>query len=354
MLSIINLTWFHTKRMLKNIGFVGITFIAPLLFTIFFTTIASNDESGLNVDGLAVVNHSQWVEDEVIPRLAIDAENIAVGDDSAQTFDQLEQRELNVVYEIPEQFPEETVKIHSLNGDNESALFEAEFGQAIQEAVQASTFEEYGIDQTALEASVAAPEFNIQGESVDMTIYFMAMFLIMYMLMAVAATAADLVQMRQNQVLKRSITANASSWKILGSLLLGYTLANVIISLSAAVLAFLFLGIAWSQIIPIILLIFANAIFAAGLTMFLFRYIKESQIIAVMGTMIPVVLMVLAMAGSINENLEVLQYLTPFYWLMDFIDTGQMIPNLIIVVMYGLVLFTAGSFKVEKLVGARA
>jgi len=45
-----------------------------------------------------------------------------------------------------------------------------------------------------------------------------------------------------------------------------------------------------------------------------------------------------------------LQYVSPFYWVFESLDTGQIFPNVLIIALYGLVLFTAGSFKVERLV----
>jgi len=44
------------------------------------------------------------------------------------------------------------------------------------------------------------------------------------------------------------------------------------------------------------------------------------------------------------------QYISPYHWVFESIDTGQIFPNALVIILYGLVLFTAGSFKIERLV----
>lgn len=354
-MKFLQLTWFHFKRLVFNdYGLLLISFIFPLVIISGLIFVFTNDSGGAisAEDNFQVVNQSDFVTDNIYPQLSENYQTAFTQDEEA-AFEQLDQVEISMVYVIPEDFSvdQPNIKVYSLNGTNKDVLFQSEFVGILAEYYKEDTLNSAGIEIETVEVANAkvTQSYVLMDEMLMITI-FMTLFFAAY---TTAIIAGDLSKLRKSRVLTRSIVSNAKSWQILGSILSASALYNFLAGLLIILIIATVFSLSLSHSALILSLLFAFSIFNSGLTMFLFRILKNEAVIQIVGILISMVLVFTGInLGLLPESLEFIQYLSPFYWMFEAMDTGQIIPNIPIIILYGLVLFTAGSFKIEKIVKA--
>lgn len=348
-MKFIQLVWFHFKRICQNFGLISMSFIMPLFMVGGLLFITTSDTNAILSEEFVIVNDSEFVEENVYPRLS---ENLQANftSDSKRAFEQLEQSELAMIYEIPANFPEEgsRIKTRSINGENNDIFFESEFTSVLSEVMTENALNEAELDFEKIQ--VAEPSIKQSYTPIDGNLVIVVFMTIFFMSYASSLVSADLNKLRSDGVLTRSIVTNARSWQILGSVLAAFSLNNFISAMLVILLICLIFGITITQLPVIIAAILAFCIFNAGFTMVLFRLFKNDQVILMVGIVLSIVFVFLGIGIIDIPGLSFFEYVSPFYWLFESLDTGAILPNIPVIALYGLVLFTAGSFKVERLV----
>ncbi|MBG9981159.1 hypothetical protein HZY91_08670 [Facklamia sp. DSM 111018] len=347
MRNLSNLVFFHAKRLVSNLSFTSLTLFMPLVFIIFFAKVNESD-SVAPTSEIAVINHSDWIS-QVVQAHMQEENTHYFTEDRSEAFQQLEERELAIVYEIPENYPEQSIIAYSLNGENRDPVWEADLIQSSHRAIEHQVLNHYQIDPASLNIEAQQPTLNFMTKGIEDDLILMAIMITLYMGMGAMVTTADLEQLRSQQVLKRGITANSNSWLVLGSLLLGYSLAMLFNSFMTMLISCLVLNISLANLAPLLIIILSMAFFYNGLMIFLFRYIKDSRIILGFGFLIPTLMFIMTFIGKELDQFEMIKYLSPFHWVFQYIDRGDFWTTIPIVLLYAGVLFTAGSFKVERL-----
>ena len=348
-MKFIQLVWFHFKRICQNFGLISMSFIMPLFMVGGLLFITTSDTNAILSEEFVIVNDSEFVEENVYPRLS---ENLQANftSDSKRAFEQLEQSELAMIYEIPVNFPEEgsRIKTRSINGENNDIFFESEFTSVLSEVMTENALSEAGVDFEKIQ--VAEPSINQSYTPIDGNLVIVVFMTIFFMSYASSLVSADLNKLRSDGVLTRSIVTNARSWQILGSVLAAYSIYSFLSSMLIITVISTIFGITITQIPLILSAILAFCIFNVGFTMLLFRIFNNEQIILMIGIVSIVVLVFMGIGIIEMGGFSFIQYLSPYYWLFEALDTGLIVRNIPIIALYGLVLFTAGSFKVERLV----
>lgn len=348
-MKFMQLVWFHFKRICQNFGLISMSFIMPLFMVGGLLFITTSDTNAILSEEFVIVNDSEFVEENVYPRLS---ENLQANftSDSKRAFEQLEQSELAMIYEIPVNFPEEgsRIKTRSINGENNDIFFESEFTSVLSEVMTENALNEAELDIEKIQ--VAEPSIKQSYTPIDGNLVIVVFMTIFFMSYASSLVSADLNKLRSDGVLTRSIVTNARSWQILGSVLAAFSLYNFISAMLVILLICLIFGITITQLPVIIAAILAFCIFNAGFTMVLFRLFKNDQVILMVGIVLSIVFVFLGIGIIDIPGLSFFEYVSPFYWLFESLDTGAILPNIPVIALYGLVLFTAGSFKVERLV----
>lgn len=352
MKNYISLTLFHTKRMLTTIPYLVISVLLPLLFIIFIHFIGQREGLDGSFSRIEVVSQSSFVNEEVKPFMKEEDQKHFV-EDLDLALKNLENRDTNIVYSIPENFPEDAIQVYSLNGKNTDPVWEKAFQSTLLQVQEKKVLEKHGLQAEDLSFAIEEIPLEFKSQQVATKLMVLAIMVILYMGMTAMITASDLASMRKYQVLKRSIIANSNSGVVLGSILIGYTLAGLICSSFTIIAGSLIMQTGLGGFPRLFILVLTMSFFLAGLNIFLFRYIQDINIIRVLGSFLPMLFMGLSMAGKVNPNLSFLEKFSPFYWLFDSLDTGIMIPNIPIVLLFGAILFTAGSFKLERLLSSK-
>lgn len=349
-MKFIQLTWFHFKRIIfQNIGLLVMTLLFPLILISGLLFVFSESNNPSMGQASEIVNHSDFVENYVFLRLE-ESYQESFSEDAQASFEWLDQAEIAMIYEIPADFPNRgtTIQIHSINGENNDVFLEAAIQTALSEALLDSTLEEVGINFEPVE--VAEPTIHQNYAPIDGQLVLTIFMVIFFMSYSCGIIAGDLNKLRGDGVLTRSIVTNARSWQILGSVLAAYSLYSFLSSILIITVISTIFGITITQIPLILSAILAFCIFNVGFTMLLFRILKNEQIILMIGIVSIVVLVFMGIGIIEMGGFSFIQYLSPFYWLFEALDTGLIMRNIPIIALYGLVLFTAGSFKVERLV----
>jgi ABC-type multidrug transport system permease subunit len=348
-MKILRLTWFHLKRILfQNWGYLILTLGMPLIIIIFFQFVMGSDASLMSEQGSIVINHSDYVTEEIKPNLASIYEDSFV-ENPEEAFEQLEQVEVTMVYEIPEDFPNtENIEVYSLNGTNHDPIFEAEFTSTLTEAMTSNLYEDAEINFESVE--VAQPEVLSPLVELDSDLIFITFMMLFFMGYNSGFIAGDLAKMRKEDLLTRSIISNTYSWQILGSVLAAYTIYSIVSSIGVILFTSLLFNVSLTHFGFMLSLIIATAIFVAGLTMLLFRIFKNENLIQILGILIIMILVFIPLFADSLGSFSFIEYLSPYYWIFEAFDMVQIFPNVLIIALYGLVLFTAGSFKIERLV----
>lgn len=346
----IRLTWFHLKRIiLRNWGFLIMSLAFPLVIIFAFLFIMESESSLLSEQANAVVNHSDYVAETVVPQLDDPYQEYFVTNEE-EAFAQLDQIEVSMVYEIPEGFPhsDTSIQVHSINGSNRDPLFEAAFLSSLTDALREEAFEEAGI--TFETTQVSEPTIDSSFVPVNSNMAFILFMLLFFMGYSTGFIAGDLAKMRKEGLLTRSIISNTYSWQVLGSVLGAYMIYSVLSNVLIVLLASAVFSIPLTNLGLGLGLILSMGIFVMGLTMLLFRVFKNETLIQMLGLLLIMVLVFVPLFTQSLDQLSAIQYISPYYWVFESLDTGQLFPHIGVISLYGLVMFTAGSFKVERLV----
>jgi len=346
----LRLTWFHLKRiLLNNWGFLIMTFVFPLILIFGFLVIMGSDSSLMTEQANAVINQSDYVAETIAPQLDEVYQDYFT-EDPDEAFRQLDQIEVSMVYDIPAGFPysESSIQVHSINGSNRDPLFEAAFLRALTDTMLNDVYQEATITFEPIE--VAEPTIHSSFVSVNSNLAFVLFMFLFFMGCSTGFIAGDLAKMRKDRLLTRSLISNTYSWQILGSVLGSYMIYNILSALFIVLLSSLFFSIPLSNVVLVFGLILSMGIFVTGLTMLLFRIFKNETLIQMLGLLLIMILVFVPMFTQRLDNLNAFQYISPYYWVFESLDTGQVLPHVLVISLYGIVMFTAGSFKVERLV----
>lgn len=346
----LHLIGFHFKRiLLNNWGLLIMTFAFPVIIILGFLFIMRSDSSLMTEQEHVVISHSDYVTEEIKPHLKETYQGYFTKD-SADAFRQLDQIEVSMVYEIPEDFPqsEDTIRVYSLNGSNRDPMFEADFLSVLTDELLSEAYVEANIDFESKQ--VAEPTIQSAFVSINENMAFVLFMILFFMGYSTGMIGSDLSKMRKEGILTRSLISNTYSWQILGSVLGAYMIYNILSSLLIVFLAVAIFDLPLTNFALLLSLILSMSFFVTGLTMLLFRIFKNETLIQMVGILGIMILVFIPLFAESMGPFSFIQYLSPYYWVFESIDTGQITPNVLVILLYGFLLFTAGSFKVERLV----
>lgn len=348
-MKFIHLTFFHLKRLLdKNWGLYFLTILMPIIVISGLFLIENSDSQSPIPQEYLILNHSREFQDNILNVLDQEYRD-KVTVDSEEAYHKLNQTEITMLYEIPETFllDDSKIKVYSLNGKNSDPLFESQVSNIIRQKRVDEILETNNIEFEPVEVE----ELTVTSTYTlfDIHLVILIFMTVLFMSYTIGIIAGDLAKMRNEGLLKRSIVSNAQSWELLGSVLMAYTIYNIVASFIIITSVSLVFQIPLTNILMLIGIIISFCIFIVGMTMALFRLFKDEQVILMVGLLLTLLLTFLPILEDFAGGFAAIQFISPFYWLFEMLDTGKTFPHLLMIILYGIVLFTAGSFKIEKL-----
>ena len=351
MKNYLNTTWFHFKAILKQPLDVLLILVAPIIPILILAFTSGTETTTLAEQNSYIVNNSTFISENIEAYSAIDQYFI---DDLDEAILRLSEGDVSVVYEIPADFPSNTaIDAYSIDGTGRDYLLETELINISSEEIFSSTLREFDLEFNPGEIdelSIVRSENMVSGNMM-FTVYMIAFM----QLLSTLSVTGTLNQLRNNDTLKRSLISRTPGRTVLASILSAYGIFYVIAGVIATLLAIFTMNLSFSMYWLVLLYLGVFTIFTLGMIMLLFRLVKDVNAIRAISMLVAFVIIYLAILGDLFGGIwERLAIFSPLYWFLDGLDRAVLFPNLLIILAMGLVLFTAGTMKVEKLVNVRA
>ncbi|PRR81229.1 ABC transporter permease [Clostridium vincentii] len=344
----------NLKRIVSNKIFIVMTFLIPLIITLALgfmdkgvgeTNILINSDKGeLNLEYIKELNKSN---------------NIKIYD-KEDALKKVNKKISSQCYEIPDNFSElilrgekPKIMVHRLESGFTTGTFEFNSNKLINKMILSNELKNSGVKVSLEELSEDNLEIVLtgreNGKSTDRTILSV---LISFIFFSSIGVATQLFMMNKENILERSFsTANRPS-TIIGAILIAlFTLYSVAFS-SVFVIQAAVRGSSTLENWPLYVINIVAMVFVAlSLGIFVARICKNESMITVI---IQVIAWITCFVGGsfapyefLPSAVRLFSKFTPQYWAIESLTTGN-IYLAGIVILFGVVLFTAGTFKVRR------
>lgn len=357
---------FHIIRLMKSSSILGSLLLLPAAMILFFAFTNTNQPSTTSeIPQEVAIQPDEQVatvifleEDNDIMRQGLIKKDwgthIWINRELATK--RLNEGKVGAIYTIPSNFinrTDKTLKVEVRNPNHQSTALEYDIRQIVREyALQQALI---GID-ASIESVASVKGLNIQIEDSQSTAadIFKSMplilLLIFYILVGGSSIGVDLISLKKNHILRRSVVSPNESWRTLGILLISYSIFMFLVNVVLLTLIQYFYAIEATLYWRSIGLILLSILFSLSSAIAMFRVFKHPAYASSIGTLIYVLLLGLAFADNIFDSvfIQTFTYLSPFKWIIHIFDTGEWLMSTIIVLLMSGVLFTAGSYRLEN------
>ncbi|MDD7795292.1 ABC transporter permease [Clostridium sp. 'White wine YQ'] len=348
----------NLKRMLKNKRNLAVSFLIPLTLTLAlgyaFNKFSSSDNQSIIVNNDKGSYGSEFIKE-------YSKSNSIKEYSKEEGIEKLKKKQISVYYEIPENFTEEiskgekpqiqAVKLESGGQSN----FEFNANSIVTKMLLRENFEKSGQKVSLEDLSYNKSNIEVTGKNAKTTgDIVMLNMIISFVLFGAIGITIELLGLKKQNILSRSFTTSNTSKTIIGGVLVAmFVLATI--GYGIVYLANLTINsLGDPSEAPVILInIAALSLVSLSLGVFVSRIIKnESMLQAVLQIVISVTCFI---GGSfmpieyLPKSITVFSKFTPQYWALQSINTGNAWLS-IVVILFAVVLFTAGTFKVKNFV----
>ena len=178
-----------------------------------------------------------------------------------------------------------------------------------------------------------------------------------FMLLDSSLIIDNILKLKAAKVLRRSIVTPNSDRQILG----GIFIASFLIQGMLSSLAFVIVNavVSFNNVnIPLsFLVIMLCSLVCTSIVIAATRWLKNPVIARFAVMIFAIVAMGLALVGlnlmdisNVPEIITKLTLISPFYWLIQIADEGQILVGITVIILTSAVFFTAGSFKLRDFV----
>lgn len=181
---------------------------------------------------------------------------------------------------------------------------------------------------------------------------FLIVFLICYFMYINAAyLASDLFALKRANILRRLVSTEHNNIKIIFSIFLGLFFIQAIVY-TLILVCFSFIR-DFKLTLNILMIVLTNSFVSTGFVFWIARVFKNESSISLISTFYSLIGLGISMSSMIPSLDKVsfmsnLSKLTPFYWTIDAINNnGNILINIIVLILIGLVFVTAGSLKLR-------
>lgn len=349
----------NLKRLIKNKKNLIISIIVPavvvLAFGFVFNRVITSDVEN------AVINSDKGnLGQEFVTELK-KTTGIKVYEKSSG-LEALKRKRIPSVYEIPENFTELISKgekpqiiSHKLESGTDLGNFEFNASSIINKMLMRSDFKSIGKDVTLEQLSYNAAKIEEVGKDKKSIGDIIVMnILISFILYGSIGISTELLNLRQQNIIKRSLTTankpNIIIGGVLGALfILGSIGYSAVFLLNCTINSSSYMSKAPVVVLNLVLL----QLFSLSLGVFVSRIFKnEGLVVMVLQIIIAVTCFV---GGSfmpiefLPKSITMFSKFTPQYWALQSINTGNALLSLM-VILFALVLFTSGTFKARNFI----
>lgn len=353
-MRLLNLTFINIKRYLKNPMNILFMFCLPLvvMFCIY------NFGGSGNVGSIGVVNNDKGILGEELIAELNENYYVNIYEGSIdEALEELKKNEIGELYVLGEEFSETiksgkkpVVENYKVTSEVGGILALGKVDSFINEKVKEKIAP--GLENSLIKSEVIRKEKN------DVEQYKMTVLMICYFLFIGGTTLIeDMIKLKNQKILRRSITTANKDYEILGGMFFAMFTMQAVLSSSAFLSVIFICKISLPSIWVPILLICLTSFIGTSVILVSVRWIKNPSL-ATMGCVIySLISFALAMVSMNLMDFEGtpqivsnISKLFPFHWMVNILETGEVLMGTIILILMGLCFFTAGCFRLRDYV----
>lgn len=362
MKNFIRLTHVNIKRLLKDPSKIAFTLVSPLL-VILLVSFLKNDEEAIvdfSIEPVAYnIEDRGQVWKNVFPHLN-KSEYVFINE-KEKALSLLEKGGVYAVYNIPKDFTKTIksykkpiIKSFKTEEGNITIPIELRLEESINKWIEKKILIDKNIikDKDTLKTSVNTVILKDDIE-IDKDINIATTMIIIFIILGSSIISAELIELRDNNIISRSISTPNKNSSILGSITISLLFFQVIINILILFLGKVIIGYQIFHIHIIIINIILASLFSITLSLAITRILKDAGIVSLVTTLISIITLGLStiLEQISSNNLPIfianLGKLTPQHWIFDSIERSILFPNVFVVLLMIIALFTAGSYKLK-------
>lgn len=354
-MRLIRLIIINLKRILKNPSLFFMTFLLPMvvLYGIVGRNSSDNSLGKIGVLDESSKKYSKVIIEDLSKKYDVEILGGAIEDN----YDALRDKKIAVIYVFDESFENTIdsgnvpkVKGYSVETGMGSIIAENIIIDNINKLLEETI--NTGLSTNLIEAVIVNKD-----ESSNSDFYMTVIMICYFMMIGGSVLTDDIIKLKAQKVLKRSIATGNSDKVILGSLYLSSFIIQSLMSLLtlfASIKIFNIENYNWGQgILSIILcsLITTSIILSA------IRWLKNQTIASLVVVIFGLLSFGLGVIGNIlNEFINIpdiivyLNVISPLSWIGKILNEGQIFAPIIVIILMSAVFFTAGSFRLRDFV----
>ena len=353
-MRLVRLILVNIKRQLKNPIVLGVGLVMPIVILVALFSGGFSSSSG----ELGIIDKSKSAYSKELINKLRDKYSIEILKGEVESnFDLLRNQKLGAIYVIEDTFDEKlnegiVPNIKCYQTETTNGLIMAD--NIINEYV--SGIIEEGISSGLSTNSIVSVinEENVE----DNEDYTMSILMFCYcMIIGGASISDEILKLKSQKVLRRTIATNNSDFAILGSLFISSFIIQAFLSCLALVIVTLFIDIPNANIMQGILVLSLNSLISTSMIVAVTRWIKNPTLANMMMIILGMAAFGLTILSSSLiefENIPAiitnLSLISPLTWLLKILANENVVFSIIVVILMSLVFFTAGSFKLREYV----
>ncbi len=363
-MNFIQLTYINIKRMLKEPSKVAFSLIFPLVIILFTNFVNNGKDVKASPSNIQVAYN---IEDEspIVSELFQPSSSSYIFlREKEKAMDLLETNEVVVVYNIPSDFSEKIdnyekpiIEAYKKEEGNATIPIEISINNKINEFIKEKLLVDKEIISNQDELYIIKTETTFERDKkvVSGDMHLVTLMVMYFIILGSSIIGPELITYKKNNILSRMITTPNNSATILGSLGLSLLVFEVFLDIIVYTVAIKILGYEIVNLgIVFISIVLAN-MYTIVLSLVITRVFNNEGIASFITAILSVIILVLSIFANIEWSkipkiLINLGKFTPLYWIFDSLEKSIIYPNVFLVLLMILALFTAGSYKLKDFV----
>jgi len=357
-MKILRLSYVNLKRMSKNKTNLLLMAILPML-VIFSTHFANNNGAYyMNADiGFYIEDNGKYGE-RMLKDMGYNGEILYDYDEAMKL---LEENKIIALYRIPKDFTEKIengekpiIESYKREEGNNTLPLELELNDKINNKIR---------EEILLSSNIIKDKdelYKFKGETLIIDEYsgidgdaYMAILMMVYMIiLSSTGIGEEMVKLKKQNILSRTMTTANKGYEIMGSMFLSTLFLSAGSNMLVLFITKLIIGYSISNVPLVIINIIMASMFSITLTIFLIRLSEDAGFISIGTAIYSVASFFLSGIASspdfypnVPRAIINLGKFMPQYWIMNSIENTKLFPNILVLALMILALFTAGSYK---------
>lgn len=362
-MKILRLSYTNLKRMSKNKANLALMLLMPLV--IILSTHFINSKGGYNISidsGFYIEDQGEYGE-EILGEMGYSGEILQ---DYNEAMDLLQENKVIALYIIPKDFTEKIkggekpiIESYKREEGNVTSPLELELNDKINNKIREELLLNHDVIKDKEELykyegkTLLVDEYTGIGGGSYMPILMMIYFIIL----SSTGIAEEILKLKKQNILSRAMTTANKGYEIMGSLFLSTLFLLVGSNIIVLFITKFIIGYSIGSYPVVITNIILASMFSITLTIFLIRISADPTFVTFATTIYAVASFFLSGIGlspdfypNVPNFIVNLGKFMPQYWIMDSIENINLFPNVLILGLMILALFTAGSYKFKDFV----